>query len=710
MRTIRCLVLGLACACAAFLFSLAPAAAQTLTWSGTSNAWNTTSLNWNGNAATYADNHPVVFNDGASHPNIVVQSAGVQPASVSFATAHGGSYAYTFSGGPIDGSTAVTLSGTGSVTFSASNGYTGGTLIGSGGSLTATSAGALGMGPVTLSGGYLGVSGGVPGLQEGWLNGAFDAGDAFSASIGQSVQLSPRAANWSTNTGGAGWVAATSAGNYTTATTGSFTGTPNFPNNTTCIYTGYMYFGQSAGSTVSFYKNFDDNMLLTVDGSQLINNNAWNQFVTATWTVPSPGWYPIEIRLGQGGGGVGPNIAGYSYGLGYDANGAGGTTNSNYTFLTDPGNGSLLTAYGPGTAIYNNALNVTAASTFNAVGVVSFGNFSLAGPLHVSGSSGNLSFSGSTLLSGSPALNIDAGSSVTLASPASDGGKAQTLTQLGGGSLVLTGTNSFTSGTKFQVNGGSLVAVGQNYASPGPATGPLGAAPITLDNGGLVLASSVAGVTTFDLSAGNVLSLAPSSSDWIVAGSSLAGVSGGTVMLAGATGLTVSGGQTLNLGAVNGCTLAVISALNVTAGTSTLNVIGPVSFTNFSLAGGLHVSGNNGNLPFSGSTLLSGSPVLNIDAGESMMLSSPVSDGGKALTLTQLGAGSLVLTGTNSLRAARGSRSTAAAWWQWDRITPRPVRPLVRWGPRRSRSTTAGWCWPAAWRAPRPSIFPRATC
>ena len=225
-----------------------------------------------------------------------------------------------------------------------------------------------------------------------------------------------------------------------------------------------------------------------------------------------------------------------------------------------------------------------------------------------------------------------------------------------------------------------------------------------------MLASNVAGVTTFDLSAGNVLSLAPSSSDWIVAGSSLAGVSGGTVMLAGATGLTVSGGQTLNLGAVNGCTLAVISALNVTAGTSTLNVIGPVSFTNFSLAGGLHVSGNNGNLPFSGSTLLSGSPVLNIDAGESMMLSSPVSDGGKALTLTQLGAGSLVLTGTNSFTSGTRFQVNGGSLVAVGQNYAAPVRPLVRWGPRRSRSTTAGWCWPAAWRAPRPSIFPRATC
>ena len=125
---------------------------------------------------------------------------------------------------------------------------------------------------------------------------------------------------------------------------------------------------------------------------------------------------------------------------------------------------------------YGNALNVTGASTLSASGTGTFGNFSLSGTLHVSGNVGGLSFSGNTLLSGSPALNIDAGSSVTLASPVSDGGKALTLMQMGGGSLVLTGTNSFTSGTKFQVNGGSLVAVGQNYASPGPATGPLGAA------------------------------------------------------------------------------------------------------------------------------------------------------------------------------------------------------------------------------------------
>ena len=49
--------------------------------------------------------------------------------------------------------------------------------------------------------------------------------------------------------------------------------------------------------------------------------------------------------------------------------------------------------------------------------------------------------------------------------------------------MTLSGTSgSFTAGTSFQVNAGSLVAVGQSY-SGGAASGPLGGAAITLNNG-----------------------------------------------------------------------------------------------------------------------------------------------------------------------------------------------------------------------------------
>ena len=76
---------------------------------------------------------------------------------------------------------------------------------------------------------------------------------------------------------------------------------------------------------------------------------------------------------------------------------------------------------------------------------------------------------------------------------------------------------SFTgTGSQFLVNGGHLVAVGQNYTAPGPATGPLGGAGITLNNGTLVLAATSTAATTFDMVSGNPVNLL-GTSDAIVA-------------------------------------------------------------------------------------------------------------------------------------------------------------------------------------------------
>ncbi len=94
---------------------------------GTSNNWATPTPA----ATTYPDNIPVVFQDknplspannvGAS--TIVVQPAGVNPATVLFNNtgAAAGGVDYTFSGGPIGGATGLTLSGTGGVTLQSSN-------------------------------------------------------------------------------------------------------------------------------------------------------------------------------------------------------------------------------------------------------------------------------------------------------------------------------------------------------------------------------------------------------------------------------------------------------------------------------------------------------------------------------------------------------------------------------------------------------------
>jgi len=73
------------------------------------------------------------------------------------------------------------------------------------------------------------------------------------------------------------------------------------PDNTTLIYTGEVYLG----GTTTFIEQNDDVTILTINGVQLINNGTWNNAVRATYTPPAPGWYPIDIRFSNGGGGYG---------------------------------------------------------------------------------------------------------------------------------------------------------------------------------------------------------------------------------------------------------------------------------------------------------------------------------------------------------------------------------------------------------------------
>ena len=177
-------------------------------------------------------------------------------------------------------------------------------------------------GATRITGGVLKVVPSQTGLFQGEVaNGtnAFDTADAIPPA---SVQLSTPYAN-STNTG----------------TTGAY----QWTNNTTWGYSGYIDNALTTSATWSFAKNFDDSMLLKIDGNTVINNGTWNQLVVANY-VATPGEHLIQVYLGQGGGGVGPNIAGWpnNLGLGIDVLGRSSTNASNYTSLTDPGNGSFL--------------------------------------------------------------------------------------------------------------------------------------------------------------------------------------------------------------------------------------------------------------------------------------------------------------------------------------------------------------------------------
>jgi uncharacterized repeat protein (TIGR03803 family)/autotransporter-associated beta strand protein len=140
------------------LFSLS---ATTLTWnnsgaSGNGATWDVgADQNWNNSssATTYSDGSNVVFNDGNNGHYAITLTGIVSPASVYISNSAGN---YTISGpGSINGGGALAKTGTGTLTLSTINGYTGGTNV-MGGTLVIAANGALpGNQAVTLAGGNL---------------------------------------------------------------------------------------------------------------------------------------------------------------------------------------------------------------------------------------------------------------------------------------------------------------------------------------------------------------------------------------------------------------------------------------------------------------------------------------------------------------------------------------------------------------------------
>ena len=131
------------------------------TWTGAlDGTWNTSTQsspkNWklatSGTPTDYITGDVVTFTDAATNPNVNINVADVSPQSVTFTNA-GLSYNITGAHG-ISGSTSVQLSGTGTVSISNANSYTGGTVL-SNGTLNINNASAIGTGALTINGGTI---------------------------------------------------------------------------------------------------------------------------------------------------------------------------------------------------------------------------------------------------------------------------------------------------------------------------------------------------------------------------------------------------------------------------------------------------------------------------------------------------------------------------------------------------------------------------
>ena len=205
--------------------------------------------------------------------------------------------------------------------------------------------------PIAVQNGTLLLKSRFPGLYEGRVTGS---ANTTSNNPNTSVQLSTRCANmpFSDNASSGGvWI-----------------------DNSTYIYTGYLWNNAATNATWTFAKNFDDFTLLKIDGTTVLSDGVWNNPVAANYTL-TPGAHALELRLGQGSGGVGPNIYTWwtatTLGVGFDPLGRNQQIFANYQPLADPGDGSLLTL--TSVALVTNLLSSASAIDIAANAVLDLG-------------------------------------------------------------------------------------------------------------------------------------------------------------------------------------------------------------------------------------------------------------------------------------------------------------------------------------------------
>ena len=309
------------------------------------------------------------------------------------------------------------------------------------------------------------------------------------------------------------------------------------------------------------------------------------QNTTGTVSLIGGQFYPITIGFDQGNGGYGLEAFMATPGNTLTVGQAGTFLPVANLFTTNPTNTFSNALVVSGTSA--RALNEYVSDVFPSMTIGASGPATLS----VTGGPAYASFT-TTAISNGPTFNPQ-GSNVlnlgTISVTDTNG-----FNVAGSGTTVVAGNNTTNIGRV--TIGGNLVALQQ---SGNPASGPLGTAPITLSNGTLILANTSTTTTIFDAIGGNPITLAAGTNDSIIAGSTVAGVPGGSVTLGGAGTLAIPSGVTLNLGYANGYSLGFggafqlgnSGAISAAAGS---NVVLPAA--NLSYAGGTFSAASGGTL------------------------------------------------------------------------------------------------------------------
>ncbi len=349
----------------------------------------------------------------------------------------------------------------------------------------------LGNTPVTLAGGRLLLNtvgspqGFVEGLTVGYLAGNFNA-------------TTENAPNPGTAPNGLGGV-------RLDVIHGNNINTPPWVgDNETWVYSGQIF---TDDGTFSLAEHIDDNVLIRIDGAQVLRDTAWNvpSFVPVTTT---PGWHDFEVRFGEGGGGQGPAARaggapspgwtgefgfGYSPDLQADANGA------NYILPIEPAGGgeTLFRTQTFSGATYSAPITVTANSTVDLAGnatSIQLGNIAMQ-------NGANLTINGSRATT-IPQVSVAAGTTSSI--NANIGGQSPLSiqnVQVPTAQLNINGTADVT-GT---VTGGKLVRLSVGTVNVKSTATFSGAAGIETALGGVMRFDAAAGTINASAVAGNQL-------------------------------------------------------------------------------------------------------------------------------------------------------------------------------------------------------------
>ena len=259
---------------------------------------------------------------------------------------------------------------------------------------------------------------------------------------------------------------AQSTNSNTTVPPGQLTTFPqNIGNNMTVGYSGYINNTTGAPVTYTFAENFDNCVVLVINGQTVLNDTVWNNPTEMNVTL-NPGSNSFQLYLGQGGGGVGPSNGGWltnGLGFGIDFLGRDAQVASDFVAPVDPGNGSLFSTTAlsglSGSVVMSSNTTLDVTNLTASIGSLADASGGETGAQVLLGTSGTLitgtdntstTFSG--VISGTGGNLTKAGTgTLTLAGPNTYGGS----TTISGGAVQLNVANALQNSTAtVNVNGG----------------------------------------------------------------------------------------------------------------------------------------------------------------------------------------------------------------------------------------------------------------